>query len=408
MDNLQSKQITWEDFATVKRWKQKLELNSIKGDFPENTWSQCKVWMPKYLKFSQKTPDDLIEESLTDPEIAELSLRRFFNWLKKEGHQHNTARMGAYGSIQGFYSNNKIDTRKFHAPAEEIAEVVRTDANYPMFVWDNTLEKFKLNRPMLQRFLRKLNDRDETAALCMISSGDDVSDVLKLTVGFVRKQDPRHPRLVKYDIREKTGIPKMGFYSKEATKHVRLLVNTYRKNAKDNEPLFVSSDSERRREFTMKTKREFIEGIDELPPAKPLLRGTLELSFRKAAAKIGVILEKGKQSPLRPKRLRYIFRTACEQAGLSDDRTQSLMGHSKKTSSQGYLELREIQERQYMAVEPIITVLTDPDDDENLVKMESENDDIHKRLDASEAKNKELEKILLLVRREQSKLSKKS
>ncbi len=395
MDKLESKQITWEDFATVKKWKQKLELNSIKGEFPENTWKSAKTWMPKYVKFSQKTPDELIEEALTDPEIAELSLRRFFNYLKKEGQQHNSARMGTYGVIQGFYSNNRIDTRKFKAPAEQIAEVVRTDSNYPVFVWDDERQKFKLNRPLLQGFLRKLNDRDETAALCMISSGDDVSDILKLTVGFVRNQDPRHKRLVKYDIRDKTGIAKISFYSKEATRKVRILVNTSRKDAKDNDPLFVNYESERRREFRMKNKRAFVEGIDELPPVKPLHRRSLETDFRIAAAKIGVTLERGKQSPLRPKRLRKIFRTACEMAGLSDDRTQSMMGHSKKTSSQGYLEQpREILERRYMAVEPIITVLTDPDDNEEIIKIQKENQKKVDRLEELERKQDQMQEQL--------------
>lgn len=108
----------WRDFATVKRWKSQLTLKSRNGGFPEKTWKAVESNMPRFLSVMQKTPDDLIEEALSDNENGEIHISTFFSWLKKQGIDHNSAVIRAYGVIRGFYKHNKITTQGWHTPRQ--------------------------------------------------------------------------------------------------------------------------------------------------------------------------------------------------------------------------------------------------------------------------------------------------
>jgi len=345
--------ITWQDFATVKNWKKQLKKHSKKKELSHNTWKLVGHYFPKFLKLSGKTPDELIEESLVDPEAGEDRIDAYFDVLKQM-ISHNSARVICYGNIQGFYSHNRVNTRNWTTPEPEPSQVKDTDDNFPVWVYNEADDEFELNRKLFQDFFNRLNPTYRAVAFALIGTGQDIGIVLKRNVGFVRNQDYRHKRLSLNDNRSKTSEIIDGFYSVEATDAARSLVASERQNAEDNDPLYTTSIAHRKREFRKIHGYAFrSNGVDVLPPAKRLEGGTIETAFRKAQRAMGIKLVKGRQGPLRPKRLRKIYRTAADLAGLGDDKARQLIGQSNGNRSSGvYLETsREMQERTYMKVE---------------------------------------------------------
>lgn len=78
--------------------------------------------------------------------------------------------------------------------------------------------------------------------------------------------------------------------------------------------------------------------------------------FSEVAEKMGIENRDGYQNPLRPKRMRKVFKTACAQAQIDEGYHNVFMGH-KSNVSQGYLE-KPIQhlEIEYSRVEPLLTI----------------------------------------------------
>ena len=281
------KERTWQDFATVKRWKTRLAINSANQELSVHSWKCACSWMPQFLKLTGKTPDDLIAEAKIDSDIGEERIAEFFIHLKKR-LPHNSAKNGAHGYVRGFYKHNKINTKSWHSPKTMVSYVKKIDAQYPMFVFNETLKKFELNRTFLRSFLRELSIRDETFALCLISTGQDSGDILKLNVGFVRNQNPQNERLFLNDNRGKTSEELKVFFSRESTKKLRAYVRKERADATDDEPLFVTSAIERRRILNIENKerRELakkqgiqFQKITILPKGARLLPKILSVSF---------------------------------------------------------------------------------------------------------------------------------
>jgi len=359
--------ITWQDFATVKNWKKQLKKHSKKKELSQSTWKTVGHYFPKFLKLSNKTPDELIEESLVDPETGEDRIDAYFDILKQM-ISHNSARVVCYGTIQGFYSHNNINTKNWTAPEPHPSQVKDTDDNFPVWVYNEEEDDFDLNRTLFQDFFNRLNPTYRAVAYALIGTGQDIGIILKRNVGFVRNQDYRHKRLSLNDNRSKTGEIIDGFYSIEATDAARSIVASDRQNTEDNDPLYASSIAQRKREFRKIHGHAFrSDGIDVLPPAERLENGSIEIAFRKAQKAMGIKLIKGQQGPLRPKRLRKIYRTAADLAGLGDDKSRQLMGQSTGNRSSGvYLETaREMQERTYMKVERKIWIFKEPESKPN-------------------------------------------
>ncbi len=86
MENIsvQEGQLTWRDFATVKQWKKQLRKKSNTKELAVGTWNLVENYFPGFLKMCKKTPDDLIEEALVDPEIGEDKLDEIL-YLKECG-----------------------------------------------------------------------------------------------------------------------------------------------------------------------------------------------------------------------------------------------------------------------------------------------------------------------------------
>ena len=60
----------WEDYATVKQWKRGLKVNSHANRLSKKTVESLRVWMPLFVEYTQKSPDDIIEEALNGKETV--------------------------------------------------------------------------------------------------------------------------------------------------------------------------------------------------------------------------------------------------------------------------------------------------------------------------------------------------
>lgn len=352
--------VNWEEYATIKIWKKKLADKSKRQELSPATWRTCKYWMKKFLKFTQKDPDSLIEEAVSDQEQGEERLRTFKRWCISKGIDENTAISGAYGTIRGFYRHNNVNTLNWTTPIITEKKVEQIDGNYPMFLKfeKNGKKMLVLNRELIQDFLARLNFRDQIIALSMISTGLDDGDLLKLSVGFVRGQSTE--RLYLSNHRSKTLEKINVFFSREATKKLRDYIKKERKNASDSDPLFVTHIRERKIQFRKQHGRKYQnEDHDYLPSGTRLRTGVLSDNFRDAAERMGIHIPKGQQNPLRPKRFRKIFRSGCTHAGLDPDIADIFVGHKGKQSKTYEGKSREELEFYYEMVEPKITVYTD-------------------------------------------------
>jgi len=199
---------------------------------------------------------------------------------------------------------------------------------------------------MMQQFLVNLKLRDVAITLALLSSSQDSGDLFKLNVGDIREQSDKS-RIFWEDNREKTGVLFRTFLSKEATKFIRKYLEQERNHAEDKNPLFVYSRYEKK-QTNKKVKRVKVE--------KRMTPTNLSSIYRDAARKMGIKWENGEHNPLRPKRMRHLFRTACDTAGVSELYINAFMGHSKH-QGQDYSELSKAKlELEYLRVEPFLTV----------------------------------------------------
>jgi integrase len=329
----------------IEKWLRNVAANSRKGYLTENTKRNYLSWFSKFLEFTKETPEKLIEEAKGNTEKAKNRITDFYGYLLKKGIHPNAASAMAYGGVRGFYVHNGILFGKWRLPGKSITKVSEVDARYEAFKYDDETKEIYVDTELLQAFMNNLNFRDKVIALCLLSTGQDASDLFKLNVGFVRKQSTK--RLFWQSVRNKTGEPFKVFFSEEATRYLRRYIDQERKGAADDEPLFVVTPYEYKRKARGKIVKVKVGGR-----MQPHL---LAMDFREAQRKMGIV-EDGNHSPFRPKRFRHIFRTACTRAGLDEGYIYVFMGH-KTSISQGYLEKdRAILEAQYVKVEPFVTV----------------------------------------------------
>ena len=78
--NLEQILITWKDYATVKNWKKGLKVNSHNNRLSPKTDEAINNCMPLFLEFKQKTPDEIIEESLNGKYVVRETLSDFCTW----------------------------------------------------------------------------------------------------------------------------------------------------------------------------------------------------------------------------------------------------------------------------------------------------------------------------------------
>ena len=266
------------------------------------------------------------------------------------GQDPNSCIIGIYGTPRGFYSHNKIDTKSWHSPKMRPKEVDQTDANYHLFSINEDTRKLVLNKQLLRDFLKSLNRRDEGIAMCLMSSGLDIDDLIKLNLDFVRGHD-EHKRLFVSNFRSKNGEWIRTFIGVEVTKALRKYIKQNRKDAEDSEPIFVSS---------IRDKNTRMDSAN------------IATNFRIAQERLGIHLTTKKQGPLRPKRLRKVFRTACQIAAVGDDMTRVFMGQKSQSSKIYLSKSKEELEIFYEIVEPLVTIYTETTDDQDISKLKQE------------------------------------
>ena len=124
----------WEEYATIKKWKNGLKYNSHRNRLSPKTEQAIKIWMPMYIEFTRKNPDQLVDEALNGKETVKARLSDFCTWLIEErGKKFNAAVHGSYHMIRGFYSHNDINTQKIRTPKVDPSEVQFTDDQVPLF-----------------------------------------------------------------------------------------------------------------------------------------------------------------------------------------------------------------------------------------------------------------------------------
>ena len=235
----------WKESKSIKQAMKVLKLRSKTKTLSKSTVEAYETWIPRFIDFTHLGPDELIAEGLKDSTVAEERIADFYSALLhgKITYAHkintNSLNTGIYGTLRGFYTKNRVDTHGWSSPQVAQPDVDRTDSDVPLFVVDPKTQKLDLNRDLFVKFLKHLNPRDEGVALCLMSSGLDVSDILGLTIDDITHQADKE-RIFIMIVRQKTGESAKSFLSTEATRYIRKYIENYRKDAFGNEKVFVN------------------------------------------------------------------------------------------------------------------------------------------------------------------------
>jgi len=333
------------------------------------------------------TVDDVVTEAKTNIKETQEKIDQFYPWLqgkkvqgysqREKGMRESSANQLAYGYLRGFFSNLDMPLEKRWAKripkVKHVKQAIKNDNLYTFYDVDEKTKTIQFNRELMQEFLANLKLRDVAITLAMLSSSQDSGDLLNLNVGDIREQKDKN-RIFWEGTRNKTGVPFRTFLSKEATRFVRKYLEQERANAKPTDPLFVFTRNEKEKRVTP---------------------GNLASVHREVARKMGIKWENGDYNPLRPKRMRHLFRTACDTAGIPELYINAYMGH-RNHMGQEYSELSKAKiELEYLRVEPFLTVYGQSEESleikEDIRKMETRVVDLNREITEQKIKNMQLE-----------------
>lgn len=332
---------------SVQNWMQSLETQSAaKGKTLSKKVRNTRLkFLQDYIQYTGLDSEQLIQEAENNIGNTMIKLTGFLNWL--QGTNNNNvkprSRTLAWNSactvqafVRGFYTHNDLTfPKRFKTPQRRVSKCSQRDAKTPIFDYDEEKDEIVYNNGILQHFISNLNFRDQTIALCLLSTGADTTDLLRLTVAFIKDGKGNittKKRLLWHDNRNKDGVEFKVYFSSEATSFLKRYVEQERNGAQDTEPLFIKEDG------------------------TPLNAHALAINFRHAAEKMGLNVEHGKSHPFRPKRLRHLFRTAAGNAHVDSGYVQAFMGHRSDISN-SYLEKSDSMFlREYVKLEPYVIV----------------------------------------------------
>jgi len=297
------------------------------------------------------TIEELVAEARKDVTKTQKRLDDFYEWLQRVPNpplRESAAYQAAYAPVRGFFANLNITFQrqwgKRHSRKEHVSEAIKQDSQYDFFPVDEGTRTIRFDRDLMQKFLHNLKLRDQAIALALLSSSQDSSDLFSLNIGDIQQQT--NNRVFWEGRRGKTEITFRTFFSKEATKFVRRYIEQERRNATEDEPLFVYT-SHKRPSLKLRMETRYLSQI-----------------YREAAKKLGITWKRRDQNPLRPKRMRHLFRTACDTVGVNELYINCFMGH-KNHMGQKYSELpRARLELEYLRVEPFLTVYGEAEEKE--------------------------------------------
>ncbi|MCW3997963.1 MAG: site-specific integrase [Candidatus Bathyarchaeota archaeon] len=332
-------------FDSIKNWFESLEQTAMSRNkkFTKSARNNRTSVIIKFSKFTGLNPDQLLEEAKKDIKNATSKITDFFNWMVDDKKLVHNSAVTQIGFIRGFYTHNDLFfPKRFGTPQRTVSQVAQRDRKVKIYDYDEVTDKMIFNNGTLQQFIQNLNFRDQTITLCLLSTGADATDLLKLNIEFVKdgKGDTsKTKRFLWSGNRSKDGVPFKVYFSEEATQFLKRYVEQEKAGAKDKEPLFLG--------------REIKKGEQTI--RRRLEAHALAINYRKSAKKMGYVKKKLSQ-PFRPKRFRHLFRTACANANIDIGFINAMMGH-KTTVSGSYLERSEgLLLKEYLKVEPYLTV----------------------------------------------------
>ena len=358
----------------------------------ENTINNYKASLRQFLSFvnskkdlsKETTINDLVKEAKTEITKTEEKIDLFFNWLlnkeikgyiqRGKAMRESSANQRAYAFLRGFFANLDIAfERKWTRSIPKVKrprQAIKKDQVYTFYDVDEKTKSIHFNRELMQQFIAILKPRDVAITLALLSSSQDSGDLFKLNVGDIREQKGKS-RIFLEGTRNKTTVQFRTFLSKEATRFIRKYVDQERRNAEDKDPLFV-----------YKYRKN---GQPKRNAEKRMTAGNLASIYRDAARKMGIKWSNGEHNPLRPKRMRHLFRTACDTAGIPELYTNAFMGH-RNHIGQSYSELSKAKlELEYLRVEPFLTVYGQVEDNleikEDVARLESRIVDLNRNIE---------------------------
>jgi len=393
----------FEDYTTYQFWIKAVSKRSKKEELSQNMKSGYDAAMKQFLQFMNSkdnvegliTPDEIISQANKIIEEDEKegpfhildTLYSFEDWLqgkeirgyskrvlgpRERYSQEVTANHKAFGIIRGFYTHNRIwlprERRKSF-----VSKTRKNDQKYAVFL-PNGNDEIIPNWDEFRVFLSHLSFRDQVIALSLVSTSQDIGDLLELNIEFIQSQE-RRKRLFWEGNRGKTVYPFRTFFSEEATNLLRRYITTERKNSESYEKIFITTTGRRVR------------------PSH------IAANFKQATVKMGIKISDNSQNPYRPKRLRSIFSTACYQAGIDDNIRHIFMGH-KKEISEAYRNMPwQNLEIHYRKVEVLLTVFGSIESEEIALLNEKTQKAVNKIIDL-ELDNKKLNKEIVILKKE--------
>ncbi len=392
----------------MKEWRESLEAHSRSGDFTK-FWGMILGSMRKYMAFLCSNPANLVlefsalvEEARDSPTAkpAQLKINLFFKWLigKPAGDYEptdntiaeSTAKQIAYSRIRGFYSHNGvIFPKRFRAPEiESESKVAISDRSLKIIKYDGEGLP-SIDMDIFQPFFKRLRFRDQVICACHVSGGGhDLVDLLKLTVGQLRKDNHYSSDKLNFlwaGNRQKTGKQFKVPFSSSATKLLKDYVKQERSEAKDDELVFLKKEDEKGRILTS---------------------NAVSNNYKNALYQaLGITNGKKEFNPLRPKRFRHIFTTICTKRApvlnISPNMIRLWQGHSPDVQD-GYVENDwESILRDYRKVEPLFEVLdvVKTDTDKEIDLLRKKNEELEERFDKL---NEELSSLNIVQLREEN------
>jgi len=358
----------WEKYSSVRTWKKNLASKSFNKEITDNAWTSKRTYFRKFLKFTGMNPDELIELAKKDNESMMDLVDNFYRQLIKT-IQKSSASNACYSVLRGFFSNNGVITQFWCSPKIGVLQSHITDEQNPIFI--KTDDGYQLDRDFIKRFLDVLGFRNKIIALCMLSSSLDPSDILNLKIEDIKYQKEKNIYI--HGQRPKSGEVYKTFFSKECSKLLREYIELERKNALDEEILFIPELKQLSKQYKKITGKKFYENgvrIAGFPYYKPMSVVNLDMMFRRASKKLDVHCKKGQAQPFRPKRFRHTFQQCCSRSGIPETIIDSFMGHHGSINKQYETGNKDELLDYYEQVEPMLTIFEDVAKSSKIVELE--------------------------------------
>lgn len=233
-----------ESFEAQKIWYERIIDGSRSGKMSKAMRQTYNSNMRQLIMFWKAGGDEsvnpdsiLVWAKSVEPGKIMKMLKNFSLWLQGkevEGYERRvepprgkylnerSADGKAHGSIRGFFTHHQIWLPRMGKTNGGRPATKKNDVHFSIFKLDpNNPSLIIKDYSQFRVFLGNLNSfRDQTIALCLLSTSQDSGDLLGLNVGFVRAQEGRE-RLFWEGERNKTGVEFRVFFSKEATQHLR-------------------------------------------------------------------------------------------------------------------------------------------------------------------------------------------